>query len=248
MQRDEVLEANRRFYDQVAPVYDEIDRRRAAGGAPAWLHSELRRLRENCGAPAPVFVDLGAGTAYLGKAALPYFSRVVAVDLSPAVLERIQEPGIEKICAPCEKLPLPDSSAEVVGAFATLHHLFNPADAFREAYRVLKPGGQLFTDHDIEMNFVRLFRIPLTVYRFFFDHGPRYLRACPQLSARDYELSEFHGESGLDGEALAAELRAIGFIEVEIEYHWQGLLPLTPPWRKKYFSPLLRIRAKKGNS
>lgn len=242
--RSRVQEANRKFYEAVAGVYEKVDRRRDDSRDHAWLRQILARLRAEAPERA-VFLDVGAGTAFLSKLALERFSRVIATDLSPAVLAQINDPRIEKICAPCEELPIEAGSVDVVGAFATLHHLYDPVETFREAFRVLKPGGVLYTDHDIERRFVRNFQWPLRIYRYFFDHGHDYLDQCPQLSTTDYALTEFHGEKGLDGAALARAAKEIGFREVEVIYHWHGLLPFTPPWRIRGFSPLLRIIAKK---
>ncbi|MGZ3712614.1 MAG: class I SAM-dependent methyltransferase [Bdellovibrionota bacterium] len=243
--RSAVLEANRRFYEAIAGVYEKVDQRRSAERDHGWLRAILKDLRLHCEAPNPVFLDLGAGTAFLAKLALEEFPRVIAADLSPAVLAHIDDVRIEKICAPCEKLPLEKESIAVVGAFATLHHLYEPEETFREAYRVLQHGGFFYSDHDIEKTFVSRFRWPLSIYRYFFDHGHEYLAHCPQLTATDYALTECHGETGLDGNALAEALRKIGFREVNIAYHWKGLLPLNPFWQARGFSPLLRIIAKK---
>lgn len=236
-----VRETNRRFYEAIAPVYEKVDQRRSGARDHGWLKEILRSLAR----PDAILLDLGAGTAFLSKLALPYFDRVIAADLSPAVLQLIEEPGIEKLCAACEEVPLESGSVDVVAAFATLHHLYDPRETFREAHRLLKSGGKLYTDHDIERSFVGNFRWPLRIYRHFFDHGHKYLAASPELSEQDYALTEFHGENGLSGPALEKALKEIGFREVEITYHWHGLLPFTPPWKVKGLSPLLRIIATK---
>jgi len=40
-------------------------------------------------------------------------------------------------------LPVADGEIDLVMACMVLHHLSRPADALREAYRALKPGGRL---------------------------------------------------------------------------------------------------------
>jgi SAM-dependent methyltransferase len=57
------------------------------------------------------------------------------------------------------KLPFADASFEVVGAFDVIEHCEPEADALRELFRVLEPGGRLlvsvpafqwaWTDHDV---------------------------------------------------------------------------------------------------
>lgn len=243
--RIQVREANRKFYETVAGVYEKVDQRRSDERDRQWLRSVLAGLRAEVTSSSPVFLDLGAGTAFLAKLARERFSRVIATDLSPAVLAQIHDPQIEKVCAPCEELPFESNSIDVVGAFATLHHLYDPRETFREAFRVLREGGLFYSDHDIEATFVRRFRWPLRAYRFLFDHGHDYLANCPGLTPQDYSLTEFHGENGLDGLALARNLKEIGFRDVQVTYHWHGLLVFTFPWCRRGFSPLLRIIARK---
>lgn len=242
MSQREVQEANRRFYEQIAPVYDQVDSRRA-NDRFQWLDRIVKDLRTRCPAENAVFADLGAGSGLLARHAADHFPKVLAVDISPAMLARIRHPRIETVEGSCEALPLKDASVDCVGLFATLHHVFDPAVALREAARVLKPGGWLYSDHDIERSFVTRFRWPLMVYRSLFDHGKHYLHHCPSASARDYELSEFHGDQGVDSAALREVFQ--GFSEVKFIFHWEGLLPVTPPWKLHGFSPLLRILARK---
>ncbi len=241
----EVQEANLRFYEAIAPVYDQVDPRRADPSRFRWLTRILAGLREKCPGGEAVFADLGAGSGLLSLLAAEHFPKVLAVDLSPAMLARIRHPRISTVCGACEELPLEAESVHAAGLFATLHHLFDPAQALREAHRILKPGGMLYSDHDIEERFVRNLRWPLGVYRKLFDHGPRYLSLCPQAAPRDYELSEFHGENGVPGDRLKKTLLELGFELETFTYHWEGLLPLTPPWQLRGLSPLLRIVARK---
>jgi len=245
MKEADVQEANRRFYESIASVYDQVDPRRADSSRLAWLEKIISEMRAQCPGSNATFADLGAGSGLLSLMAAEHFPKVLAVDISPAMLARIKHPKVEIICAPCEALPLSDSSVDACGLFATLHHVYDPLKALREAHRVLKPGGVLYSDHDIEESFVRNFRWPLSLYRALFDHGRDYLRLSQHSRPEDYALSEFHGEKGVPGVEIERELRELGFSSLTFSYHWQGLLPLTPPWKRRGLSPLLRIEAVK---
>jgi len=255
MNSTEVLEANKRFYDQIASVYEQADSRRADHVDHSWIDPLLQSFNP---AQKPLkFLDAGSGSGFLSLKAQHFFQDLTLVDISQKMLDRIPLKSASKICADCSHIPLPDQSFDVIGAFATLHHLFDPKDFFRETHRLLKPGGILYTDHDIEKHFIQHFGIPLRAYRWFFDHGPKYLKLCPEARKDDYFTSEFHGQRGLDVNVLADQLKALGF-EVETKLcHWEGMGPvaktlsqlkLQKPLTRKGFAPVLRLIARKKNS
>jgi len=255
-----VLEANRRFYDQIAPHYEKVDSRRGEKNDRHFLNRVLKELSEVAAARQEKranelsFLDAGAGSGFLSQYAQNFFSDMVLLDISQAMLDRIPLTGVRKVCGDCNHLPFAAASFDVVGAFATLHHLYDPVEFFAEAYRVLRPRGLLYCDHDIERAFIRRFRPALRAYRYFFDHGHAYLKACPQAKESDYFVSEFHGQEGLDGLSLEAAIRACGFRNVTCSYHWEGMgLPsaalravgLARPFSRRGWAPLLRIVAEK---
>ncbi len=95
-------------------------------------------------------LDVATGTGFAAYAALQLKpSRVLAVDLSPAMVERAtakaasQDPSgvIEWRVGPAVPMPSPDGSADVVLCASSLHFL--GAVAFADWLRVLRPGGRL---------------------------------------------------------------------------------------------------------
>lgn len=256
MDWNKVATANKNFYDQIASVYDQIDSRRGEN-KHEWIDQvfthALGLLDKKSG--SPTFLDAGSGSGFLAMKAKEYFKDLVLVDISPAMLEQIPITGQRKIVADCANIPLPDASVDMIGAFATLHHLYSPRDFFKEAARLLKKGGLLYTDHDIECHFVDNFKLPLSLYRHFFDHGIDYLKVCPQAQAEDYHLSEFHGDNGLNAALLKKELEELGFSCLELTYHWQGMgLPgkviefstLDSLFNRPGMAPVFRLIARKG--
>jgi ubiquinone/menaquinone biosynthesis C-methylase UbiE len=256
----EVTAANRRFYEQIASVYDEVDSRRGGKTEHAWLDRVLAQaaagLAAGMGRPTEAleFLDAGAGSGFLAQAASRYFRRITLLDISKPMLERIELPGARRVQGDCCHLPLGSRSVDFVGAFATLHHLHSPDQLFGEAFRVLRPGGLFYCDHDIEQAFVNRFRLPLKLYRALLDHGHDYLHHCPEASAEDYELSEFHGDAGLSSRTLAQQLRERGFEIVEERVHWEGMgavarvvevLGLARVLARPGWAPVVRIIARK---
>jgi 2-polyprenyl-3-methyl-5-hydroxy-6-metoxy-1,4-benzoquinol methylase len=102
--------------------------------------------------PGAQVVDLGSGT---GQISLPLAQRgaqVLAVDVSSAMIRRLQSEtqrrggmSIDALALPIEELALPPGSVDLVVSSYALHHL-RDADKARlvsAAYGWLRPGGQL---------------------------------------------------------------------------------------------------------
>ena len=51
------------------------------------------------------------------------------------------------------------ASFNCVSCYAMLHHLLDHEKLFKECFRILKPGGTLYTDHDPNYFFNRFHRI-----------------------------------------------------------------------------------------
>ena len=105
--------------------------------------------------------DLGCGDGYLTIEASRWASRVVAVDRSPAVLERARALARRRRVAnvlwkegDLERLPIKDASIDVALLSQALHHAVNPARAVAEAARITVPGGRVLIldlrEHDEE--------------------------------------------------------------------------------------------------
>lgn len=93
-------------------------------------------------------VDVGCGPGTAVRLAARRGARVAGVDPSSTMLRiaRLVTPQRAPITwgeGTAEALPVPDGSATVVWALATVHHWQDVDKAVAEARRVLTPGGQL---------------------------------------------------------------------------------------------------------
>lgn len=96
-------------------------------------------------------VDIGCGegadlSLLLGRCC----KKVTAVDIQKDVIQDLtkllEEKNITNVFpleANMQDIPLPDNSADLVLMSQVLHHAPAPADALREAIRILQPGGKL---------------------------------------------------------------------------------------------------------
>jgi ArsR family transcriptional regulator len=97
-----------------------------------------------------VVADLGAGEGTLAQMLARQAERVIAVDLSPKMVEFGRElaikhelPNLEYRLGDIEEPPLDDASIDLAFLSQALHHAGNPQKALEQAFRIVKPGGQL---------------------------------------------------------------------------------------------------------
>jgi SAM-dependent methyltransferase len=101
--------------------------------------------------PDDTVLDLAGGTGDLVEALAGRVARVVATDLSPVMVEAARRRGIENAersvvehrVMDMQAIDLPDASVDAVVSRFGYMLVPDPALAFRETRRVLRPGGPL---------------------------------------------------------------------------------------------------------
>jgi SAM-dependent methyltransferase len=95
-------------------------------------------------------LDVGAGVGATGLALAARGARVVALDLTPAMLEAARAQAAARGLANYETrlgdaaaLPFPDASFDLVACRVCAHHFGRARTAASEMARVLRPGGML---------------------------------------------------------------------------------------------------------
>jgi len=222
-QSNELLQ--KKYYDSIAHNYEAIDGRRKKH------FKALKIIIQNLATitPAKTFLDVGAGTGYISKLAANHFKQVVAIDISQKMLDQINDNRIATICMPFKDMDIWESQFDVVCCFATLHHIEEIPRLIQLCYKVLKPNGILYTDHDMDDYFYQKNKIFVDAYR--------------KITNRPQE-AEFHN-NGIPSTAIAEYVKSC-FGHVALFYHWEGFIPFLKPSTKKG-SPLVRMfAAKKG--
>lgn len=97
-----------------------------------------------------VVADLGAGEGTLAQLLAQQAEKVIAVDLSPKMVEFGQNLAIqnglhnlEYRIGDIEQPPIEDASLDLALLSQALHHAESPQRALDAAFRMLKPGGRL---------------------------------------------------------------------------------------------------------
>jgi SAM-dependent methyltransferase len=97
--------------------------------------------------PGMSVLELGCGTGYFTRELARSGADVVAIDVSPELLEiakaNCSAPNVRYEIQNAYELNYPDAVFDSVVGSSVLHHL-EIDEAIREIYRVLKPGGMIY--------------------------------------------------------------------------------------------------------
>ena len=157
-------------------------------------------------------VEIGCGAGRITRALATDFDRVIALDVSPEMVERAREaaPGnVEFELVDGTTIPAPSESIDAVFSVIVLQHLetFEDVSAYvADAYRALRPGGSVMLNismaHKPRTRLERA-RIELGIWR-------------SRRGLRRGKVHEFVRWREYPWEQVLATLRDIGFSEIQL--------------------------------
>lgn len=217
-----VTQANKKIYNQLADKYEIIDARRSQD-LSIWLRKRLEKVSTGLGANANI-LDIGCGEGFVLKSAKGLFYKMYGIDISKKILRTLFTIDSLPICADAQEIPLKKNSIDVVVLFSVMHHLYDYRPILKEIHRILKTGGIVYMDHDLDKTFYMNYKFFINMYRRL-SHKERAIEDL-EIDKELYKLSEFHSD-GIDSRGLENYLASLGFKVVESYYHWYGLFNIT---------------------
>jgi SAM-dependent methyltransferase len=147
---------NRDYYDAFSQSYDDG----RGVGYHKLIDDQAAELVRRVGEGRRV-LEVGCGTGLVLQRIAEFASHAEGIDLSPGMLAKAKERGLNVQEADCTKLPFEDASFDVACSFKVLAHVPDFDAALREMVRVVKPGGHIVVDiynrHSMRYGIKRLF-------------------------------------------------------------------------------------------
>ncbi len=129
-------------FNAISDKYDLLDSFISLGMDHAWRRRAVEILSQYS---FDSILDNGSGTGKLASEIQKAFpkAKFYLLDLTETMMERNQVSKAEKIIGSADKVPLPDSSVDLITAAFLTRNVPTLSGYMRECNRVLKPGGKL---------------------------------------------------------------------------------------------------------
>lgn len=240
-----VTKANQRMHDVLANYYDVSNLIILEEGTESQVRVETVIKDLAARTTGECLIDVGCGTGNVLRFSEMYFKKSLGIDVSYEMLLRSKDKKSELVRGDINYLPFKSALADTMSCFSVVHHLYEFDLLFNEIYRVLKPNGYFYSDndpnefstelHDLNKQsaFFRALMgvcfIPLRFSRGFRERT-RLLKEFNNMlsekgTAEDFnEISleaEYHLQNGIDPYAIKKKLEQVGFVDIQIYFHFR---------------------------
>lgn len=158
---DKQIKENKKAHDKIArkyesrhpEIYNEVEQSRLH----ASLKAAIKEIKTN--SKRKIALDFGCGAGNLTKHLMELDLGVVSADISPKFLEMIEDrfPEIHKsktLQLNGEDLSnIEDDKFDLIATYSVLHHVPDYLKIVEEFVRVIKPGGVIYIDHEVNNNY-----------------------------------------------------------------------------------------------
>ena len=226
---NEILEANIEVHTKMIDDYDSEPHFREENQRK--VKDRLLELQQRNGSKK--LLDIGCGTGFIINLAKDIFEEIHGVDITLAMLEKIDTTGhnISLHNSVAEALPFEDGVFDIVTSYAFIHHVAEYKDVLKEAYRVLRDEGMMYID--LEPN--KAFWKAMTDLDKEKQYSGILSKEIDSVLHTDDRVSEEYGIDqdvfnkaeytksilgGIDPDELTEIAQTIGFSKVEVYYEW----------------------------
>lgn len=227
---EEIKRANIEYHTKLADSYDKEQ--------PCFMPENIKRVDSVIKSLAEkngnnYLLDIGCGTGFILNIAKKYFKKVVGIDITQAMLDKVNVSGgvVVLRLADSSHMPFADGSFDVCTAYSFLHHLPKLLSTFREVFRCLKQGGAFYADGDpnyycwMEVKRLKMDGHLSGVLQREVDSirlVPVEYKTKYDLGDDTVKLAEFHRfmRCGIKEESVMQSLKKVGFSEVVFQYQW----------------------------
>lgn len=227
----ETIEANIALHSAIASDYNTNE--------PQFRPESIKRVDDvvkniSLNHPIHTALDLGCGTGFMINILKNYVKEIVGVDVTQAMLDRVDKSGnakIELINSDTGVVDVAQNYFDIATAYSFLDHLYDMKPTINKAFSSLKEGGKFYAD--LSPNFYFWDAIKKLNKNDVYD--PIIQREINAVYHKDDEIEQQFGvkkdvfvtaeyqkqvKGGLIEEELTALLKEAGFTKIEYIYHW----------------------------
>jgi ubiquinone/menaquinone biosynthesis C-methylase UbiE len=138
-------DSNRKYYDTFSQTYEDQRGENDPGGYHELL-DELETTFVRRYAEGRDVLEVGCGTGLVLRRIQGFARSARGVDLSPGMLEKARERGLDVVEGSATELPFEDQSFDVTCSFKVLAHIPDIQRALSEMVRVTRRGGTVLAE------------------------------------------------------------------------------------------------------
>lgn len=226
-----VIDANIAIFNSISDHYDTCEPHYRPENI-AQVENKLTTIFKETNATK--MLDLGCGTGFLINIAKKYLPVIDGVDITPAMLDKVDKSGnatITLYTSDTGSFDVKKENYDVVTSYSFLHHLYDIKPTCKTAFNALKKGGKFY--NDLDPNFYYWEQI--NQLKRDGDYDPIVKREIEMVTYKDEDIEKTFGVSkddfnhaefgkniagGMKEEDLKETLLSVGFSKVEIFYFW----------------------------